>query len=97
MTARPGAEVYILWHVRHAPNDDGSVEHVDGDGELWWHEEDGDDLKILGVYSTEARARERIERARTTPGFADEPDCFMVDRRVVDRDAWTEGFAMFFD
>ncbi|TQM83826.1 hypothetical protein FHX81_6254 [Saccharothrix saharensis] len=85
-------EVYILWHVRHARNLDGSVEHVDGTGELRWDEEDGDDLKIPGVYSTGARARERIERARTTPGFADEPDCFTVVRHVVDEDAWTEGF-----
>lgn len=85
-------EVFLLWHVRHARNLDGSVEHVDEDGALFWDEEDGDDVKLLGAYSTESRARERIERARMTPGFSDEPDCFMVERHVVDEDTWTEGF-----
>ena len=85
-------EVFLLWHVRHARNLDGSVEHVDEDGELSWDEEDGDDVKLLGVYSTDDRARERIERAKATPGFSDEPDCFVVDRYVVDEDTWAEGF-----
>jgi hypothetical protein len=85
-------EVFLLWHVRHARNLDGSVEHGGPDGELVWDEEDGDDLKILGVYSTERGARERIERARNTPGFAEEPDCFLIDTYVVDRDQWAEGF-----
>lgn len=85
-------EIFLLWHVRHARNLDGSVEHVGRDGELVWDEEDGDDLKILGVYSTERRAEERIVRARNLPGFAEEPDCFMIDKYVVDEDEWVEGF-----
>ncbi|WP_433263214.1 hypothetical protein ACQPZF_31600 [Actinosynnema sp. CS-041913] len=86
-------EVFLLWHVRHAANPDGPVEHVGQDGELVWSEEAGDDLKILGVYSTERRARERIEHARSMPGFSDEPNCFLLDRYVVDVDQWAEGFA----
>ncbi|CCH33872.1 hypothetical protein ABZ816_08615 [Actinosynnema sp. NPDC047251] len=89
-------EVFLLWHVRHARNLDGSIEHVDVGGALSWDEEEGDDVKLLGVYSTENRAHERIERARTTPGFADEPNCFMVERYVVDQDTWTEGFTTVF-
>ncbi|MFB9902373.1 hypothetical protein [Allokutzneria oryzae] len=85
-------EVFLLWHVRHAPKPDGSVEHADGAGELVWDEEQGDDLKILGVYSSERRACERIERARGLPGFADEPDCFLTSRFVVDEDLWEDGF-----
>ncbi|MDX3191438.1 hypothetical protein PV458_23765 [Streptomyces sp. MN03-5084-2B] len=85
-------EVFLLWHVRHVPGPDGSVEHFGDGGELVWAEEDGDDLKLLGVYSTEHAARERLERAGSTPGFADEPDCFLVDRYVVDQDQWDEGF-----
>jgi hypothetical protein len=57
------------------------------------NEEDGDDLKILGVYSTEQKAQDRIARARKLPGFRDEPDCFLVDAYTLDRDHWTEGFA----
>jgi hypothetical protein len=86
-------EVFLLWHVRHARNLDGSpTAHRGEDGELIWDEEDGDDLKILGAYSTEQRAEERIERARWLPGFRDEPDCFHLDRYVLDEDRWTDGF-----
>ncbi|GAA4019990.1 hypothetical protein GCM10022247_49770 [Allokutzneria multivorans] len=56
-------EVFLLWHVRHARNLDDSVDHVDADGELACDDEEGDDLKLLGVCSSERRARERIERA----------------------------------
>jgi hypothetical protein len=56
-------DVFLLWHIRHADSD----QHRDADGELVWDEEDGDDLKILGMYSTEQRARERLERARSLP------------------------------
>lgn len=90
-------EVFLLWHVHHAQDPDGVAVHVDEDGELSWDEEDGDDVKLLGVYSTEDRARERIERARKTTGFSDEPDCFMVSRYAVDEDTWAEGFLTIFD
>jgi hypothetical protein len=86
------AEVFLLRHVRHQPDVDGSVWHFDADGRLVHDEEEGDDLKILGVYSTEQRALDRIDRARRLPGFAEEPDCFMIDRYVVDQDQWADGF-----
>jgi hypothetical protein len=53
---------------------------------------DGDDLKILGAYSTENLANARIETARLLPGFTDEPDCFYVDCYRLDRDCWKDGF-----
>lgn len=80
-------DVFLLWHVHHAGPD-----HRDSDGELSWDEADGDDVKILGVYSSEERARERIARARKLPGFSDEPECFLIAASVVDDDQWTEGF-----
>ena len=87
-------DVFLLWHVRHARFLDGApTQHRDQDGELTWDEEAGDDLKILGVYSTEQRAQDRIARARTLPGFRDEPDCFWVDRYTLDEDMWDEGFS----
>jgi hypothetical protein len=85
-------DVFLLWHIRHAKNVDGSAEHVDENGRLHWDEEEGDDVKLLGVYSTDSLARDRIERSKSTPGFADEPDCFVVSRYVVDKDTWAEGF-----
>ena len=86
-------EVYPLWHVHHAPTDDGSpVTHREEIGHLVWDEQEGDDLKLLGVYSTQALADERIGRARDSLGFRDEPDCFDVARYVVNQDQWDEGF-----
>ncbi|HKT04038.1 MAG TPA: hypothetical protein VJT31_31320 [Rugosimonospora sp.] len=86
-------DVLLLWHVRHARFlDGGSPRHRGEDGELVWDEEDGDDLKILGAYSTEQKAQDRIVQARRLPDFRDEPDCFLVDRYVVDEDCWPEGF-----
>jgi hypothetical protein len=86
-------EIYLLWHIRHAPWLDGRpTTHRDEDGELTWDEEDGDDLKILGVYSSEARAADRIQRARELPGFREEPDCFYIGQYTVDQDKWEEGF-----
>jgi hypothetical protein len=86
-------DVYLLWHVRHAPFLDGRpTEHRGEDDELIWDEEDGDDLKILGAYSGEQKAKERLVRARELPGFRDEPDCFLIDPYTLDEDRWNEGF-----
>jgi hypothetical protein len=93
MTYGSSVDVFLLWHVRHARLLDGTpTRHRDGGGNLIWDEEDGDDLKILGVYSTEQGVQDRIARARTLPGFRDEPDCFMTDRYTLDDDQWNEGF-----
>ncbi len=86
-------DVFLLWHVRHAPWLDGRpTTHRDDGGKLVWDEEAGDDLKVLGVYSSAARAADRVQRARILPGFRDEPDCFFIDSYVVDADQWTDGF-----
>ncbi|MBL1108847.1 hypothetical protein JK361_30410 [Streptomyces sp. 5-8] len=85
--------VYLLWHIGHQneAGDDGTTLHVDGQT-VYVDEQDGDDVKLLGVYSTPEKARERMHRARLLPGFADEPDCFVIDEHAVDEDEWTEGF-----
>ena len=68
------------------------AEHFDAEGDLIIQEEDGDDLKILGIFSTQARADRRIELARSEPGFRDEPDCFYVSTYELDRHLWLDGF-----
>jgi hypothetical protein len=86
-------EVFLLWHVRHAQWRDGRpTTHRDESGELVWDEEDGDDLKLLGVYSSKTQAEDRIQQARMLPGFRDEPDCFYINCHTVDQDEWNEGF-----
>jgi hypothetical protein len=62
---------------------------------LLWHAHDlveEEDVKLLGVYSTEDRARDRIDRARALPGFRAAPDGFEVSRYQVDKDEWPDGF-----
>lgn len=63
---------------------------------LVWHTHelnDGQsDEKLLGVYSTEERAKSRIGLAVNLPGFSEAPDGFEVAHYVVDRDQWPEGF-----
>jgi hypothetical protein len=51
-----------------------------------------DDVKMIGVYSTEASATEAVNRMRNLPGFHEAPDGFSIDRYVVDEDHWTEGY-----
>jgi hypothetical protein len=63
---------------------------------LLWHThelEDGEtNEKLLGVYSTHAKATRRIASALKLPGFREAPARFEVARYVVDRDEWAEGF-----
>ncbi|MGW2160546.1 DUF7336 domain-containing protein [Nonomuraea sp. NPDC001699] len=88
----PAPRVYLLWHVHHVARDeDGNVMHfVDGDFSA--QEDRGDDVKLLGVYSSQERARQRIASARELPGFRDEPRCFWYGEHEIDTDKWTEGF-----
>ncbi|MCG6499866.1 hypothetical protein [Kitasatospora sp. A2-31] len=86
-------KVYPLWHISHqnvaGPSDE--TIHLD-DGGVFIDEQDGDDVKLLGIYSSEAAAEERMRRARLLPGFVDEPDCFQIGEYDLDGDHWTEGF-----
>jgi hypothetical protein len=51
-----------------------------------------DHTKLIGVYSTSAKARRVIRRLRTQPGFREAPRGFAVDRYRIDEDNWVEGF-----
>ncbi|UUU32103.1 hypothetical protein JIX56_20570 [Streptomyces sp. CA-210063] len=87
------SRVYLLWHVRHAEPTDGSeIRHFAADDDFWADEEEGDDVKLLGVYSSRDKAQERIVRARVLPGFRDEPKCFYIEEFTVDADEWKDGF-----
>ena len=89
-------DIFLLWHVHHAPFvDDRPTRHRNEAGDLEWAEEDGDDLKILGAYFTERKAKKRLVHVRALPGFRDEPDGFLIDRYTLDEDRWTDGFTTF--
>lgn len=84
-------DVFLAWHIRHSKFIDGRpTEHFDEDGDLIDDAED--DIKLLGVYRTAERAQARIDTARTEPGFDSDPECFWIEARQLDADAWVGGF-----
>lgn len=56
------------------------------------HDEGHEDVKLIGVYSSAARAAEAIARARHLPGFRDVPDGFEATPYTLDVDSWTNGY-----
>ena len=87
-------DVYLLWHISHVLRDERCPQHLGEDGAPLCDERAGDDVKLLGIYSSEAAARTRIESARLLPGFRDEPDCFQVAPYTIDKHEWAEGFVI---
>jgi hypothetical protein len=55
-------------------------------------DDENEDIKLVGVYSTELRARDAIARLSSRPGFRDHLDGFHITEQELDKDEWTEGF-----
>lgn len=53
---------------------------------------DVEDIKLIGVYSSEVAAKSAAERTKYLPGFADTPEGFHVQAYQLDKDHWVEGF-----
>lgn len=52
-----------------------------------------EDVKLIGVFSTEALARAAQQRVSDQPGFRDLPDGFAISEHHVDGDGgWPEGY-----
>ena len=64
---------------------------------LLWHtyeKESGvEESKLIGVYSSEARAKEALEQVRVQPGFRDHPEGFEIYEDELDMTDWREGFS----
>ncbi len=62
---------------------------------LWfvreWDEVEDTEL-LIGVYQTEADAKEAIERLKGKPGFDAYPEGFTIHPREIGKDSWTDGF-----
>lgn len=58
---------------------------------------DDEDVKFIGVYSSEDAANAAIARLRLQSGFRDHPAGFRVDPYEIDKDHWTEGFISWAD
>jgi homoserine kinase type II len=55
-------------------------------------EEDKEDVKFIGVYSTEESANAAVAGLSLQAGFRETSNGFHVDRYTVDEDHWTGGF-----
>ncbi|SDT87561.1 homoserine kinase type II [Verrucomicrobium sp. GAS474] len=53
-----------------------------------------EDVKFIGVYSSEEQARKAIESLKNFPGFIDYQDGFYVDKYEIDKTHWVEGFGI---
>lgn len=53
----------------------------------------GEDIKLIGVYSSREKAQAAVARLCQTPGFRDEPAGFSIDEYGVDQDHWVEGYS----
>lgn len=66
---------------------------------LLWHtheDEDlpgGEDVKLLGVYSSYLKAEEALNASLTQPGFRDQPAGLEIATYELDRREWTEGYS----
>lgn len=70
-------KVYVLWHVYKLSGDIG--EH--------------DEEKLVGIYSTEKKARDAIQNHKDLEGFRGLPlECFEIHEYEIDRSSWNDGF-----
>ena len=53
---------------------------------------DAEDVKVIGVYSSQLEAEAAIKRLSKQPGFRDYLGGFTIDAYELDQDNWTEGF-----
>ncbi len=69
--------VFLLWHNHDLSDDFGT------------HEE----IKLIGVFSSEGKAQETIERLKDKEGFRDYPlSCFEISKTKIDQTSWADGF-----
>ncbi len=60
-------------------------------------DEDTEDIKMIGVYSTEVLAQSALTRVSSQPGFREAVDGFSIDAYPIDKDHWTEGYISWSD
>ena len=64
------------------------LHHIHKDANL----PDGEDVKIIGIYSLRTKAEGAVARLSTQPGFREAKEGFQIEEYEIDKDHWTEGF-----
>ncbi len=54
----------------------------------------GEDVKIIGIYSSEKVAKKIVKKYKKIKGFKDYPKFFYIDEYTIDKDQWIEGFGI---
>lgn len=52
----------------------------------------GEDIKLIGVYTSKENAEEAQSRAEQLEGFKDHPKGFEISCNELNKDEWTSGF-----
>lgn len=55
-------------------------------------DEEVDDVKLVGVFSSESAASAAVSELLTRPGFSEHPNGFHISRYEVDHLHWADGF-----
>jgi hypothetical protein len=53
----------------------------------------GEDIKLIGVYSSRDNAQAAITRLTNASGFSEAPSGFHIDEYQIDKDQWVEGYS----
>lgn len=84
--------VYLLQHIHHGIESvPDSVVHRDESGDVSY-DEDIDDFKINGIFSSMDAVAAARNQLKDAPGFRDEPECFIVGEYTTDEVQWSDGF-----
>lgn len=78
-----------IWQVYHVPHSD-PMRHRDSIGRVRFAK--GDHILFIGCFSSAEKAHAAVASIKDQPGFADEPDCFIVARYPMGVDLWPLGF-----
>ena len=54
--------------------------------------ESGEEVKLIGIYSSPEIAHREIEKLKEQPGFRSLPEHFSVDEYKLDQTNWSEGY-----
>jgi hypothetical protein len=50
------------------------------------------EVKLIGVYSTQEKAEEAVDRYKEIPGFKNYLNGFHIGKHEINKDNWNEGF-----
>jgi homoserine kinase type II len=64
---------------------------------ILWHsyeDDEHEDSKLIGVYSSQELAESAKRNVINQPGFNTYPNGFVIDKYEMNQDNWTEGFVV---